>query len=85
MGIIPLYIGWDESGEIYIASEMKSIEPYCEKLQEFPTGNYYKNGEFKFDKSFIVISNRYNWAHGGAPVGYFSVKCLSKIFNYLTF
>jgi len=46
MGIIPLYIGWDESGVTYVASEMKSIEPYCEKLQEFPPGNYYKNGEF---------------------------------------
>jgi len=46
MGIIPLYIGWDENGVTYVASEMKSIEPYCEKLQEFPPGNYYKNGEF---------------------------------------
>ena len=46
IGIIPLYIGWDENGVTYVASEMKSIEPYCEKLQEFPPGNYYKNGEF---------------------------------------
>ena len=46
MGIIPLYIGWDENGVTYVASEMKSIEPYCEKLQEFPPGNYYKMGEF---------------------------------------
>jgi len=46
MGIIPLYIGWDENGVTYVASEMKSIEPYCAKLQEFPPGNYYKNGEF---------------------------------------
>jgi len=46
MGIIPLYIGWDKNGVTYVASEMKSIESYCEKLQEFPPGNYYKNGEF---------------------------------------
>ena len=46
IGIIPLYIGWDENGVTYVASEMKSIEPYCEKLQEFPAGNYYKDGEF---------------------------------------
>ena len=46
IGIIPLYIGWDENGVTYVASEMKSIESYCEKLQEFPPGNYYKNGEF---------------------------------------
>ena len=46
IGIIPLYIGWDKNGVTYVASEMKSIESYCEKLQEFPPGNYYKNGEF---------------------------------------
>ena len=46
IGIIPLYIGWDKNGVTYVASEMKSIEPYCEKLQEFPPGNYYKNGAF---------------------------------------
>ncbi|HIO40420.1 MAG TPA: asparagine synthase B [Candidatus Marinimicrobia bacterium] len=46
IGIIPLYLGWDENGVTYVASEMKSIESYCEKLQEFPPGNYYKNGEF---------------------------------------
>ena len=46
MGIIPLYIGWDKNGVTYVASEMKSIETYCEKLQEFPPGHYYKNGEF---------------------------------------
>ena len=46
IGIIPLYIGWDKNGVIYVASEMKSIESYCEKLQEFPPGNYYRNGEF---------------------------------------
>ncbi len=46
IGIIPLYIGWDENGVTYVASEMKSIESYCEKLQEFPPGNYYKNDEF---------------------------------------
>ena len=46
MGIIPLYIGWDKNSVTYVASEMKSIETYCEKLQEFPPGHYYKNGEF---------------------------------------
>jgi len=46
IGIVPLYIGWDKNGVNYVASEMKSIEPYCEKLQEFPSGHYYHKGEF---------------------------------------
>ncbi|MBI5227450.1 asparagine synthase B [Candidatus Micrarchaeota archaeon] len=41
MGIVPLYIGWDKAGVVHVASEMKAIEPYCEKLQEFPPGHYY--------------------------------------------
>ena len=45
IGIIPLYIGWDKDGVTYVASEMKAIESYCEILQEFPPGHYYKGSE----------------------------------------
>ena len=44
----------------------------------------YKNNRFLFKKPFIVVSNRYNWEHGTKPVGYFDIKCLYEIFNYLT-
>tara|TARA_B100000902_G_scaffold387239_1_gene431033 strand:+ start:841 stop:1812 length:972 start_codon:yes stop_codon:yes gene_type:complete len=44
----------------------------------------YKNNRFLFNKPFIVVSNRYNWEHGTKPVGYFDIKCLYEIFNYLT-
>ena len=50
IGIIPLYIGWDKNNTTYVASEMKAIEPYCEKLQEFPPGHYYTGSEGKFIK-----------------------------------
>ncbi len=46
IGIIPLYIGWDKEGMVYVASEMKALEPHCTKLQEFPPGHYYSEGEF---------------------------------------
>lgn len=48
IGICPLYIGWDRDGVCYVASEMKAIDPYCEKLQEFPPGHYFlgSTGEF---------------------------------------
>jgi len=41
IGIVPLYIGWDSKGVLYLASEMKAIESYCERVQEFPPGHYY--------------------------------------------
>jgi asparagine synthase (glutamine-hydrolysing) len=48
MGIIPLYIGWDQNGTFYVASELKALEGYCNKIQLFPPGHYMssKDGEF---------------------------------------
>jgi len=47
MGIIPLYIGWDENGTFYVASELKALEGVCTKIELFPPGHYLqgKNGE----------------------------------------
>ncbi len=49
MGIIPLYMGWDEYGNFYIASEMKALSGVCNKIQEFLPGHYLysKDGELK--------------------------------------
>ena len=40
MGIIPLYIGWDKKGTLYVASELKSLEGVCSKIELFPPGHY---------------------------------------------
>jgi asparagine synthase (glutamine-hydrolysing) len=40
IGIIPLYMGWDKAGTFYVASELKSLEGYCEKIESFPPGHY---------------------------------------------
>ncbi|SHJ49343.1 asparagine synthase B [Flavobacterium haoranii] len=47
MGIIPLYIGWDQFGTFYVASELKALEGYCTKIELFPPGHYMssKDGE----------------------------------------
>lgn len=50
IGIVPLYVGWDGDGVMYVASEMKALEPYCEKLQEFPPGHYYLGSKKEFVK-----------------------------------
>jgi len=49
MGIIPLYMGWDEAGSFYVASELKALEGVCTKIEEFPPGQYLysPNGELK--------------------------------------
>ena len=40
IGIIPLYQGWDKSGNYYVASELKSMEGICSKIEEFLPGKY---------------------------------------------
>jgi asparagine synthase (glutamine-hydrolysing) len=39
MGIIPLYTGYDEHGNFYVASEMKALMPVCKTVAEFPPGH----------------------------------------------
>tara|TARA_B110000438_G_scaffold301371_1_gene356087 strand:+ start:425 stop:2113 length:1689 start_codon:yes stop_codon:yes gene_type:complete len=47
IGIIPLYMGWDKDKTFYIASELKALEGYCNKIEIFPPGSYLssKNGK----------------------------------------
>lgn len=40
MGIIPLYMGWDQDGTFYVASELKALEGVCTKIELFPPGHY---------------------------------------------
>ena len=49
MGIIPLYMGWDQDGTFYVASELKALEGVCSKIELFPPGHYLdsKVGELK--------------------------------------
>jgi asparagine synthase (glutamine-hydrolysing) len=48
MGIIPLYIGWDENGTFYVASELKALEGVCAKIELFPPGHYIYSGNGEF-------------------------------------
>ncbi|MDR3350908.1 MAG: asparagine synthase B [Prevotellaceae bacterium] len=41
IGIVPLYQGWDAAGTYYVASELKALEGYCTKIEEFLPGHYY--------------------------------------------
>lgn len=49
IGVIPLYIGRDKSGKVYVASELKSLEGMCDEYEPFLPGHYYwsKEGKMK--------------------------------------
>jgi asparagine synthase (glutamine-hydrolysing) len=40
IGIVPLYKGWDKQGNFYVASELKSLEGICPRIEPFPPGCY---------------------------------------------
>ena len=39
IGVIPLYIGYDEDGTVYVASELKALEGCCDRFEPFPPGH----------------------------------------------
>ncbi|MBR0502938.1 MAG: asparagine synthase B [Paludibacteraceae bacterium] len=41
IGVIPLYIGYDNDGKVYVASEMKALEGQCDRYEPFLPGHYY--------------------------------------------
>lgn len=50
IGIVPLYQGWDDEGVYYVASELKALEGYCSKIEEFPPGSYYYSKDAEITK-----------------------------------
>jgi len=45
IGVVPLYIGSDSEGRIYVASELKALEGQCDSYRPFPPGHYYYSKE----------------------------------------
>jgi len=45
IGVIPLYIGYDQDGTVYVASELKALEGQCERYEPFLPGQYYWSQE----------------------------------------
>lgn len=50
IGVIPLYIGYDDAGMVYCASEMKALEGYCNSYEPFLPGHYCRGSEGKMKK-----------------------------------
>lgn len=60
IGIIPLYMGWDENGQLYIASELKALEGVCKKIEEFLPGHYLYSKEGVVKKWYHRSWNSYD-------------------------
>lgn len=50
IGVIPLYIGKDADGTLYVASELKALEGFCESYEPFLPGHYYSSIDNKMTR-----------------------------------
>lgn len=59
IGIIPLYQGYDEHGNYFVASEMKALISVCKTISEFPPGAYYSSNEASPQRYYLRDWNEY--------------------------
>lgn len=52
IGVIPLYIGYDNDGKVYVASELKALEGNCDRYEVFLPGHYYSSREGRMTKYY---------------------------------
>ncbi len=52
IGVIPLYIGRDAEGRVYVASELKALEGVCDSYEPFLPGHYYWSREGKMHRYY---------------------------------
>ena len=52
IGVIPLYIGYDDDGKVYVASELKALEGNCDRYEPFLPGHYYYSKEGKMKRYY---------------------------------
>ena len=70
IGVIPLYIGHDSDGTVYVASELKALEGQCERYEPFLPGHYYWSKEPGMKRDYQRDWFRYDAVqHNGASAG----------------
>ena len=53
IGVIPLYIGYDHGGKVYVASELKALEGFCDRYEPFLPGHYYYSEEGRMNRWYV--------------------------------
>lgn len=66
IGIIPLYQGYDEHGNYYVASEMKALVPVCKTISEFPPGSFYSSKDAEPQRYYVRDWNEYAAVQGNS-------------------
>ena len=59
IGVIPLYIGYDDDGTVYVASELKALEGQCQRYEPFLPGHY-AYGKLKMKNEKLQMHRYYH-------------------------
>ena len=59
IGVIPLYIGYDDDGTVYVASELKALEGQCQRYEPFLPGHY-AYGKLKIKNEKLQMERYYH-------------------------
>src|SRR5690606_4988459 len=60
MGVIPPYIGWDQTGTYYVASELQALEAVCSKIELFPPAHYLHSSDGQFKRWYTREWTQYD-------------------------
>jgi asparagine synthase (glutamine-hydrolysing) len=66
MGIVPLYTGYDDEGNLHVASEMKALVPACRVIREFPPGHVLDSETAEYRRYYDRRWRDYDAVQGGA-------------------
>ena len=61
IGVIPLYIGQDADGTVYVASELKALEGQCDEYEPFKPGHYLWSRESSALNAKLSTLNLTKW------------------------
>ena len=68
IGVIPLYIGYDDDGTVYVASELKALEGQCQRYEPFLPGHYL------YSSSQCTVHSSQLAAHKGTEENNYELK-----------
>jgi asparagine synthase (glutamine-hydrolysing) len=67
IGVMPLYTGYDDHGNFFVASELKALIDTCRTIHEFPPGHYLDSQEGEPQRYFEPMWRDYAAVAGVEP------------------
>ena len=67
IGVMPLYTGRDDHGQLLVASEMKALVDVCRTVREFPPGHFYDSRTGEIERYYHPKWRDYETTLGEPP------------------